>query len=44
MKARGAGYGELLGDITEAVGNTPCVKISDKTCPPGRTIYAKVKQ
>jgi cysteine synthase A len=41
MKARGAGYGELLGDITEAVGNTPCVKISDKTAPKGRTIYAK---
>merc|ERR1719231_2087368 len=41
MKARGAGYGELLDDITESVGNTPCVKISDKTCPAGRTIFAK---
>merc|ERR1719487_2174331 len=41
MKARGAGYGELLDDITETIGNTPCVKISDKLAPPGRTIYAK---
>jgi len=38
---RGDGYGSLLNDITETVGNTPVVKISDKTCPPGRTIYAK---
>jgi len=38
---RGAGYGSLLNDITETIGNTPVVKISDKTCPPGRTIYAK---
>jgi len=38
---RGEGYGRLLNDITETVGNTPCVKISDKTCPAGRTIYAK---
>jgi cysteine synthase A len=42
-KARGEGYGHLLNDITETIGNTPCVKISDKTCPPGRTIYAKLE-
>jgi cysteine synthase A len=40
-KARGEGYGHLLNDITESIGNTPCVKISDKTAPAGRTIYAK---
>ena len=40
-KPRGEGYGHLLDDITETVGNTPVVKISSKTCPPGRTIYAK---
>ena len=40
-KARGEGYGHLLNDITETVGNTPVVKISDKTGVPGRTIYAK---
>lgn len=41
FSGRGDGYGDLLNDITETVGNTPVVKISDKTCPPGRTIYAK---
>lgn len=41
MKARGAGYGELLDDITQTIGNTPMVRISDKTAPAGRTIYAK---
>eukprot|EP00616_Rhizochromulina_sp_CCMP1243_P012727 CAMPEP_0118973274 /NCGR_PEP_ID=MMETSP1173-20130426/9701_1 /TAXON_ID=1034831 /ORGANISM="Rhizochromulina marina cf, Strain CCMP1243" /LENGTH=397 /DNA_ID=CAMNT_0006922899 /DNA_START=19 /DNA_END=1212 /DNA_ORIENTATION=+ len=40
-KARGEGYGHLLNDITETIGNTPVVKISDKTAPEGRTIYAK---
>jgi len=40
-KARGDGYGELLADITETIGNTPVVKISDKLAPKGRTIYAK---
>lgn len=29
-KARGEGYGHLLNDITETIGNTPVVKISDK--------------
>jgi len=40
-KVRGEGYGELLDDITQTIGNTPVVKINDKLCPPGRTIYAK---
>ena len=39
--ARGAGYGPPVDNITELVGNTPCVKISNRTAPPGRTIYAK---
>lgn len=39
--ARGEGYGSPLNDITETIGNTPVVKISDKTAPAGRTIYAK---
>jgi len=30
-----------LADITETIGNTPVVKISDKLCPPGVEIYAK---
>ncbi|KAL3809333.1 hypothetical protein ACHAXA_003222 [Cyclostephanos tholiformis] len=38
---RGRGYGPPLNDISESVGNTPLVKISSRTCPPGRTIYAK---
>jgi len=42
-KARGEGYGHLLNDITETIGNTPVVKISEKMCPPGRTIYAKLE-
>lgn len=40
-KARGEGYGHLVENVTELVGNTPCVKISERTAPPGRTIYAK---
>lgn len=40
-KARGEGYGEPLDNISETVGNTPMVKINDKLCPEGRTIYAK---
>jgi len=40
-KKRGEGYGEPLDNISEAVGNTPMVKISDRMCPEGRTIYAK---
>ena len=41
MTNRGGGYGPPLNDISESVGNTPLVKISSRTCPPGRTIYAK---
>ena len=41
MTNRGRGYGPPLNDISESVGNTPLVKISSRTCPPGRTIYAK---
>lgn len=41
MASRGKGYGPPLSNISEAVGNTPLVKISDRICPPGRTIYAK---
>jgi len=40
-KARGEGYGHLLNNVTEMVGNTPCVRLSERTAPPGRTIYAK---
>jgi len=42
-KARGEGFGVPLDNISEAVGNTPLVKISDKLCPAGRTIYAKAE-
>jgi len=41
VKVRGEGYGAPLDNISEAVGNTPLVKISDRICPEGRTIYAK---
>ena len=40
-KPRGAGYGCLLSDISQTIGNTPVVKLSDKTAPAGRTIYVK---
>mmetsp|Transcript_1412 Transcript_1412/g.3349 ORF Transcript_1412/g.3349 Transcript_1412/m.3349 type:complete len:399 (+) Transcript_1412:15-1211(+) len=40
-KERGSGYGPPLENISEAVGNTPMVKISNRLCPEGRTIYAK---
>ena len=39
--SRGAGRGVLYQDITETIGNTPVVKISDKLCPPGVEVYAK---
>ena len=38
---RGEGYGPPLDNISETIGNTPMVKISDRICPKGRTIYAK---
>ena len=41
LKKRGEGYGPPLDNISQAVGNTPLVKISDNLCPAGRTIYAK---
>lgn len=40
MTMRGEGGG-VFEDVTGMVGNTPCVKINDRLCPPGRTIYAK---
>ena len=40
LRARGDGYGAPLEDISEAVGNTPMVKING-IGPPGRTIYGK---
>jgi len=40
-KKRGEGYGPPLDNISETIGNTPMVKISDRICPKGRTIYAK---
>ena len=41
VKGRGEGYGAPAENVTQLVGNTPMVKISDKICPAGRTIYAK---
>ena len=38
---RGMGRGGLYDDITQTIGNTPVVKISDKLAPPGVTVYAK---
>mmetsp|Transcript_2917 Transcript_2917/g.8198 ORF Transcript_2917/g.8198 Transcript_2917/m.8198 type:complete len:423 (-) Transcript_2917:1403-2671(-) len=40
---RGQGFGPPLDNISEAVGNTPMIKISDRLCPDGRTIYAKAE-
>ncbi|CAE8701855.1 unnamed protein product [Polarella glacialis] len=40
---RGSGRQRLYENITETVGNTPCVKINEKMCPAGRTIYAKLE-
>jgi len=42
-RGRGDGYGPPLENISEAVGNTPMIKISDRLCPAGRTIYAKAE-
>jgi len=41
MTNRGKGFGPPLDNISETIGNTPMVKISDRICPNGRTIYAK---
>merc|ERR1719203_1909085 len=40
---RGKGRQRLYDDITQTIGNTPCVKINKKLCPEGRTIYAKLE-
>jgi cysteine synthase A len=40
---RGRGRGELYDSVCDAIGNTPCVKINDRMCPEGRTIYAKLE-
>jgi len=43
-KARGEGYGAPLADISEMVGNTPMIQLSDElTGCPGVTIYAKAE-
>ena len=43
-KARGEGYGAPLENISEMVGNTPMIKLSDEmTGSPGVTIYAKAE-
>ena len=39
----GKGRGRVHANVSEAVGNTPCVEISDAICPNGRTIYAKLE-
>ena len=39
----GKGRGRVYANVSEAVGNTPCVEISDAICPNGRTIYAKLE-
>ena len=41
VEARGKGRGTLYEDVTETIGNTPVVKISDKLCPPGVDMYVK---
>lgn len=43
VKPRGEGYGPPVDNVSQLVGNTPMVKISDKISPPGRTIYAKLE-
>lgn len=35
-KKRGEGYGPPLENISETIGNTPMVKISDRISPAGR--------
>jgi len=42
-KKRGSGYGPPLENISETIANTPMIKISDRLCPEGRTIYAKAE-
>jgi cysteine synthase A len=35
------GRGELYSDVTQTIGNTPVVRISNKMCPPGVEMYVK---
>jgi hypothetical protein len=43
-KARGEGYGPPLANVSEMIGNTPMIKLSDRmTNIPGVTIYAKAE-
>ena len=35
------GLGQVYQNVTQTIGNTPCVKISDKMCPPGVDLYVK---
>lgn len=43
-KARGEGYGAPLDNVSEMVGNTPMVKLSDDMVgAPGVTVYAKAE-
>jgi len=40
---RGHGRNRLFDNITETIGNTPCVKLNDRMAPKGRTIYVKLE-
>ncbi|CAE7454447.1 cysK [Symbiodinium sp. CCMP2456] len=40
---RGKGRGRLYDNVTQTVGDTPCIRISKAICPTGRTIYAKLE-
>ena len=43
-KSRGEGYGPPLANVSEMIGNTPMIKLSDRmTGTPGVTIYAKAE-
>lgn len=41
ITGRGEGRGGLFGDVTQTIGNTPVVRISEKLAPPGVELYAK---
>ena len=40
---RGVGRNGLYADVTETIGNTPIVRISDKLAPAGVEVYAKLE-
>lgn len=43
-KSRGKGYGPPVDNVSEMIGNTPMIKLSDRmTGTPGVTIYAKAE-